>query len=247
MGKKIVNRVCSFVLLCFFVMFTSSCASSVAGYTGPVKVNLPQVAGEMPPLSTGFMNYDKDKTYSQNTTPFKCGGARFSEKDLGNLEVSLQRGVTQITGSMGRPLAINVMVRSNMISFSNGEVAILTSIAWRLSDEGMPIFEDNFYVAKHNGATAMQTLGKAKEEVMKKIVKRILLTSSQLANGKRNLNPTTEEGIYTSFAHAVSILPANMSMGDRSAFLAKRYESDWQAFETPDPLDWNTILAAKGK
>ena len=129
-----------------------------------------------------------------------------------------------------------------MISYSNGEVAILSVVEWCLSDEqSRVIFKDRFFVSKYFGALAMKTLGGAKEQVMKSMVLRILGTASQLENGNKTITAVPVEDVYNSFPHAVSKLPANMTFVG-IAGIPFRHKTEWTSLETIEDLNWNEIL-----
>lgn len=232
--------VASRLVLILAFCFIAGCG--IGGATKPVSVDLQKVSGEMPTVVSGVIDFDSSKMLAQNTTPFKCPQAAFSQKDLSNLKVSLDRCLKQISGSSSERVSINVMVRANMISYSNGEVAILSAVEWCLSDEqSRVIFNDKFFVSKYFGALAMKTLGGAKEQVMEKIVMRIIGTATQIENGNRTLSAVAVDDVYDSFAHAVSKLPANMTFVG-IAGIPFRYKTDWTSLETMEDLNWEAII-----
>ena len=247
------KSICAIVITILFgCLLTISGCSSIAGYTDPVSVKLPSVHGTMPMLKLGLIDYDESKMLVQNTCPFKTGGAKFSKQDLSNLQISLEKGIAKLTGNREPFYEIHVIVRSNMISFSNAEVALLTAIGWCISDQkNSVIFKDNFYVSKYNEGFRMGaiTLGGYKEEIMKKIVTRILHTSAGLVNGTENLNAVPVEDVYTSYALAVSQLPANMSMSTALSPFSNpkldtsyRHTTNWRELGTRTHLDWEKII-----
>lgn len=182
----------------------------------------------------------------QNTTPFKWKGARFSEQDLNNISLSLQKAIPLISGSL-EELFINMIVRANLIAYSNGEVAILSAVGWCVSDVSeKPVFEDNFYVATYHAAPTMFTLGGVKEEIMEKVVSRIILTCVEMNNGNTAIRPVPVKDVYDSYGAAVATLPANITfinpLGGVLTGIHQRYATDWHDLGTMKALAWDAIL-----
>ncbi|MFI4911496.1 MAG: hypothetical protein ACIAQZ_07495 [Sedimentisphaeraceae bacterium JB056] len=223
------------------VLFFSGCRS-LGGGTKPVNIKMKKAAGKMPELQLGIVSFDSDKMYAQNTTPFKCAEAPFSADDLSNFKISLERGVRQITGESKPTVNINVVVRANMIAYSNGEVAILSAVDWCLSSERQVLFEESFFAAKHYGALAGKTLGGAKEDIMKRMVLRILKTSKSLSGGNKDVKPVQVDDIYDSFAFAVSKLPPNITFYIPGSTSATRYQTDWTILETMEEISWDELI-----
>jgi len=224
----------------------TSCGS-ISGHTKPIKIKSPATSAQMPSFSLAMIDYDEGKMLETNTTPFKWKGARFSQEDLNNLEISIKNSIPAISGSLEKRF-INIIVRANLIAYGSG-IVNLSAVSWCLSNDAKEsVFEDNFFVSIYYGPTSMYTLGGVKEEVMEKTVSRIILTAARMENGQVDVNPVSVDDVYDSYAEAVEKLPDNITFiaptaGALLALATYRKDStDWSVLNTMKPLAWDEIL-----
>lgn len=178
---------------------------------------------------------------------------KFDEDDRATLEESLQRMVRRINESRPatRPgYTTHVVLRSYQVAVSNSSGTALACVAWAMSGpDGGLLYHEQFYASK--SATLSSTVGGLKEDVNEALLRRIGVTSAQLASGRSDSLPLRSEDTYLSFDEVRHDLPdrlqsVGMAFGPGHSFVWTQSGGvSWDFSRHPEGLDWPAYLAAR--
>jgi hypothetical protein len=240
-------------------------ALSACGVTGGTsRFTLPLDLGQSPQVTSEIRvasaAKEADAAHLTAVRVFKWGN--FGSDDLGNLEQSLSKTITQHPPATSRStesrLDIHLVIRRYAVATSNTGGAVLACVAWAAASfQGNLIYKEQFYA--WDAGYLVGTIGLLKDSVHKAIVRRVATTSMAIAADPAAASPwpTTFKNTSTSLEEAASHLPrAMVPMGDPflMAFPDPRIRAvglltpsgvsivQWEVAKPSENFDWQGYL-----
>lgn len=186
----------------------------------------------------------------------------FSDNDLEVLEGSLKDTISAIqkdrVSSSESQIYLYVLVRRYFVFNSYDSAGILATVSWIAADSDCkPIYYDLFYAADYySGPFFLQTIGRQKDSVNEKILRRIIERTIAIATPGRNSDDMSfsPEGTFNTFADAIRTLPSEITSTTCNYYTYNKYGSycgqsssetysiEWYWAQVPEDMDWEEFL-----
>jgi len=214
----------------------------------------------MAAIKVASVKKEKGGTHIQNVGFFPWGA--FSDDDVEVLEGSLRDTISTIqrdrVSLSESQIYLYVLVRRYFVVNSYDSAGILAAVSWFAADSDCkPIYYDLFYAADYySGPFFLQTIGRQKDSINEKILRRIIAKSIALATSggdARDLFLSTQ-GTFNTFADAISTLPSEITSTTCSNYSYNKYGSycaqwssetypiEWHWAQVPEDIDWEEFL-----
>ena len=154
------------------------------------------------------------------------GDYGFSEEDLANLRVSLEKTIKAATASSElhpeKEVRILFLVRSYVVAYTNHSLAMLAAFDWcAVREDDSAIYREIFY-APRSWNILGPSPGKEKDAITRAVVRRVGESALMFAAGSEPAGkmPRSIPGTYDTFDEAVATLPADMRSWGMVYFVA---------------------------